>query len=655
MASVFGRQNKLTEAMNFFRQASAISKSQKLTAEHAINQYNVARCFYFMGEHLKAMEPFKESFECYRQVNDSDKMASIYNQLGSCHRTNTDFVNAITCYQNAQKIYEKLHNKKEYAGCEVNTGTVYYEMGNKDKALEYFLKAEKLLEEIDYKLYLGNVRFNIASIYLERNDFEKALPKLSGAKQSFFELKEFRFYSDILASLVFVHSERKEYAAAEKFLNEAIEIKTKMEDQTGLITCYQHGGSLYLKMKNIPKSISFYERALEISKTIEDKASEINTFKNLAEVFNDAGSYKQSVEYFQKYIYAKDSLFKKENADKVAELETRYNNEKKETQIAMLNKDKEVNEKQLKVKSLQQNMSLCGLIVLFIVAFLIYNRYRIKQQSNVKLQSAFNEIEAHRDEIASQKKEIVDSIQYAKRIQQAILPPKEIIYKVFNDAFVFYNPKDVVSGDFYAFFQNENFVSLAVADCTGHGVPGAFMSMIGMEQLTKIITERGVLQPNLILNELNKGVRMALKQDQDNSETRDGMDIALCTFDFEKNTVSYAGAMRPLWIVRNKELIETKADKFAIGGIDTVANKSFTNNELVLQKGDCVFLFTDGYADQFGGSNGKKFMLKNLSKKLIELSHLPMKQIETELFDSFISWKGANDQIDDILVIGIRV
>ncbi|MCE3227115.1 MAG: nprA [Bacteroidetes bacterium] len=655
MGQVFGMQNKMTEALSYFKQASAISKSQKLTRDHALNQYMTARTFYFMGEHKKAMDPFNESFECYRSLNDSDKMASIYNQIGSCYRTSTDFASALTSYQHAQKIYEKLKNKKEYAGCEVNTGTVYYEMGNKDKALNYFLSAEKLLEEIDYKLYLGNVRFNIASIYLERDNFEKALPKLLGAKQTFLELKDLRFYSDVLANLVYVHAQRNEYPLAEKSLIEALEIKERMEDQNGLIMCYQHAGSLYLKMKNFSKSIAFYEKALALAKTVEDRGAVINTFKNLADVFNDAGNYKQSVEFYQKYISAKDSVFQKESADKVAELETRYNTEKKENQIAILNKDKEVNEKQLKVKSLQQNMLLIGLGLLLVVAFLIYNRYRIKQQSNIKLQSAFNEIEANRDEIASQKKEIVDSIQYAKRIQQAILPPKQNIYTVFNDSFVLYNPKDVVSGDFYAFFQKDNLVTIAVADCTGHGVPGAFMSMIGMEQLTRIITERGISQPDIVLNELNKGVRYALKQDQDNSETRDGMDIALCTFDLHKNSLQYSGAMRPLWIVRNKELIEIKANKFAIGGIDTADKKLFTNNSIQLQKNDCLFMFTDGYADQFGGANGKKFMLKNFSKKLIEVSDLPMKDIEPQLFSAFNTWKGNNDQVDDILVIGIRI
>jgi serine phosphatase RsbU (regulator of sigma subunit) len=255
--------------------------------------------------------------------------------------------------------------------------------------------------------------------------------------------------------------------------------------------------------------------------------------------------------------------------------------------------------------------------------------------------------------IEAKNRDILDNLLYARRIQDAILPEIGLIYETLKESFIIYIPKDIVSGDFYSFSQRDGKVILAAADCTGHGVTGAFMSMIGSSVLNQIINERGITQPSSILNYLNSGITEALRQRE--NDVNDGMDIALCTFDLKTQYVQYAGANRPLWIFRNQELMEIKPDKMAIGGFRIINDASFTNHEFKLQSGDSIYLFTDGFADQFGGPDGKKLLTKRLREILISIQNLSMREQEKKLLEFFNEWKGDSIQVDDVLMIGVRV
>jgi serine phosphatase RsbU (regulator of sigma subunit) len=222
-----------------------------------------------------------------------------------------------------------------------------------------------------------------------------------------------------------------------------------------------------------------------------------------------------------------------------------------------------------------------------------------------------------------------------------------------KEYFIFYKPKDIVSGDFYFYAQRSDKIILAVADCTGHGVPGAFMSMIGNDFLNQIIIEKGITRPSEILNQLNKGVKKALKQESGKSETSDGMDIALCTLDLKNKKMEYAGAMRPLFHA-DIELKEIHADKASIGGA-TSDDYQFTNHQLDLNEGDSIYIFTDGYVDQFGGEKGKKFMAKNFKNLLAGIHKKDMTEQHQILNNTINEWSKEKEQVDDILVMGIKI
>ncbi|MEP7169874.1 MAG: SpoIIE family protein phosphatase, partial [Bacteroidota bacterium] len=255
--------------------------------------------------------------------------------------------------------------------------------------------------------------------------------------------------------------------------------------------------------------------------------------------------------------------------------------------------------------------------------------------------------------IEIKNKEITDSLIYAKRIQSAILPDIKLIYKTLEQSFILYLPKDIVSGDFYAFAQKNDKVLIAAADCTGHGVAGAFMSMIGSSLLNSIINEKNITEPALVLDELNEGIIQSLKQRE--SESNDGMDISLCAFDLKNNSVQFSGAYRPLWLIRNNELLVYKSNKFPIGGQQIQHEEKFSQHKIKLQANDTVYIFSDGFADQFGGEKGKKLMMKKFKELLLSIQKFSMHEQEDYLKEHFEKWKKNHEQVDDVLVIGIRI
>jgi serine phosphatase RsbU (regulator of sigma subunit)/HAMP domain-containing protein len=288
----------------------------------------------------------------------------------------------------------------------------------------------------------------------------------------------------------------------------------------------------------------------------------------------------------------------------------------------------------------------------------LYENERFLEQ---KVEERTAEVVRQKEEIESQRvklehlyNEVTDSIKYAKRIQEAILPPDALVKKELPNPFVLYKPKDIVSGDFYWMEKVDNKVFFAAVDCTGHGVPGAFMSIVGYNLLKQIVKEES--DPGKILNMLSRGVKDTLHQGVEEGTSKDGMDIALCSYDAKTKVLQYAGAYNPLYLIRGGELIETKADKFPIGGaLEDSDSRSYTSHSVQLQSDDTVYIFSDGYADQFGGEKGKKFMVKQFRQLLLGIQEKSMEEQKRYLNYIIEQWRGNHEQVDDILIMGMRV
>ena len=263
------------------------------------------------------------------------------------------------------------------------------------------------------------------------------------------------------------------------------------------------------------------------------------------------------------------------------------------------------------------------------------------------------EAEAQRERVQEKNKEITDSINYAQRIQKVLLTSETYIKTYLPEFFLFFQPKDIVSGDFYWALSTPGTFLLATADCTGHGVPGAFMSMLGVNFLNEIVIERNITQPDLILNKLREEIIKALNPKGSEEETKDGMDCVLCAFDFEKLQLRYAAANNSFYIIRNGKILIQHADKMPVGK-QHGSSEPFTLHTIQLQKGDTIYTFTDGYADQFGGEKGKKFLYKRFEELLLANAHLPMREQQKMLSSTINSWKKDYEQVDDMLVMGMR-
>mgnify|MGYP000294525967 CR=1 FL=1 len=278
-----------------------------------------------------------------------------------------------------------------------------------------------------------------------------------------------------------------------------------------------------------------------------------------------------------------------------------------------------------------------------------------------KVKERTEEVVRQRDENERQRLKLEDlykavtaSIRYAKRLQNSILPPKEVIETICPQSFVLYKPKDIVSGDFYWFEKSEKINFFAAVDCTGHGVPGAFMSLVGANGLNTSIREHKAVEPNEILNHLNTFVSESLNKSREENQIRDGMDIALCSINYETMELKYAGANNPLYLIRDNQFTIIKADKFAIGSFEPMT-KTYNQHTLKLQKGDVIYLFSDGYADQFGGERGKKFLYNRFREHLLTVHQKPMNEQKDYLERTMHEWQGSFEQVDDILVIGVRI
>ncbi len=657
------RNGKLRLAIPLFEESARKASESNNIKELANSNYNIGYAHANLGENKESVSYYNISLERYTELNDSDGMAKIYNVLGSAYQGMSDFSNSISAYISAKKIYEKLGEQKNYAGCLINMGFVYEAMHNEDKALAGFYEAERILESIQDKDYLANVRHSIGTALLRRGQYDEALKKYNLAKQTFLELENQDYYANCLYSIAEIYFHQKQNDKALSMITEALQIKRDIEEQGGICSGLLQLGQFYSETGKAKQAIEFYNEALAVARKIGAIASEINALKSLADLNSELGNYRLANTYYSQHSELKDSVFKTESAEKIAEMEALYQNEKQAGQINILNEQKKAQESQLKVNGMQRNMLLGGIVVLFIIAFLIFNRYRLKQRSNLELQSAYNEIQVNRDEIALQKKEIMDSIYYAKRIQEAILPTPGMLNKFFTEHFVFYRPKDVVSGDLYWFSQVNNTIVLAAVDCTGHGVPGAFMSVIGVDHLNHLVNDKQITDPAKVLTELDHGIFSAFGKDDSGKIIQDGMDMALCAIDLDTNILNFSGAHRPLIHVRGNVVTALKPTKASIGGYLS-DKKTFSNDSLQLQKGDCIYMFTDGYADQFGGPRGKKFKYKQLLDLILNNVNDSMETQKQKLASAFENWKAWPvvgsaqrdlEQVDDVCVIGVRV
>ncbi len=664
------------------------------------------------GNIEKALETYHISLKMKEEMGDSNGIASNLNNIAVIYKFQKEPGKALQYYRKANLYFEAIQNKRGAAYTANNIGMIYSELGYPDSTLKYYTKSLSQKKEINDQFGIAMSLNNLGEYYKKQGNAEQALAYYTESHDAF----------------------------------------EKVQAKPNMATCLINIGRIHLENNDLAKALKNAKRSLALAREVRYPVKIYNAALLLYTIYKRQQKFAESLKMYELYIHMKDSVINVQNQKAAIKQQMTYEFEKKE---ALLQAEQEKQQLAHREKVKRQQLIIwavgAGLLLVIVFSVFLYQRFKVTQAQKLV-------IEDQKKIVDEKNKHITDSINYAKKIQEAILPSEKERIQAFQNGktgdnhFVLYLPKDIVSGDFYWVYPTpDNQVIWATADCTGHGVPGAFMSMIGTSLLNEIVIEKNIREPGPILNELRLGIKQALGYSAKNpirhtdpselsekeaaqsqttemaslsettekmalstytevsadkpSETtvKDGMDIALCSWDKNTNRLLFAGAYNPLYIYRNKntrekkqdsstetsikanpnndhmlpekkadsptetsikryqdngyELMEVKANRQPIGIY--IRETPFVQHELQLQPGDTLYTFSDGFTDQFGGAGkqhtGKKFTAKRLRELLFTMQDKPIDDQKKILAQTFESWKKDHEQLDDVCIIGVKI
>ena len=608
-------------------------------------EQNIDGCYINKGHALFSMSMYPEAIEVYNKGidltyetgNTRFRSYALMN-LGACYGAIEEPELALKYYFEALETSKELNDNYGIGRCYLNLGSHYYALGMRDSSIYYF-------------------RTGIAPA--------KTISDYGAVMQAYSALGD-------------IYTIEGQLDSAEFYFMKSLELQKLYMPRYAQADIYSSLGQFYGKSGDFKKALEYATIAYELTKESGDSFKTMGSLGTMHQANAFLGNYKMAYEQLQEYVELYTDQTTQDNVKEILniELESEYEKEKMADSLVFVQEQaiKEMeHEKDLEAEALQRYILYIGLLGVLGLGVFAYIGYRRKRADNAIISKQKEEAELQREIIEEAHREITDSIAYAKRIQSAILPPEKITNQYLNEHFILYEPKDVVAGDFYWLESHKDGVSFAAADCTGHGVPGAMVSVVCNSALNRSVREFNLTEPGKILDKTRALVIEEFRAgEKDNSTVKDGMDIALCTL--KGNTLMYAGAHNPLWIIRDgevfdasgfaegkaktidhdgKHFLEIKADKQPIGQFDNAS--PFNTQKIELKSGDQIYLFSDGYVDQFGGEKGKKFKAKSLRELLLKIADKPMVEQKQELLLVFNQWKGSLEQVDDVCVIGVKI
>ena len=656
--------------------ADLIAYNKSTTNELSKCKINNALCWiYFKSKPLKAMEYAKVQKSLAEKLMVEDALIASYDNMAWLYRGINDNENAILYMLKALKTKEEINDTAGIVVSLSGLAGIYLNVNNFDLAYDYFNQSLKIEESRndnsdEGKRRLAVITGNLGLCHTQKGEIDKGLEMyfktIELYIQSGLEHESSTTYGNI--GLIYLNN-KKDYSKALEYLLKAMEYHELDEDVSKQSGVYAALSEVYSLQGDFTKALIYGKKAVKFAGLSGDKQDVMSSNRTLATIFYSNRNYQMAYDHFKVAFEMKDSIFDETSSEQIAEMQTKYDTEKKEAENSLLLAEKELDRAEIDKKSTQQKMLMLGLgLTLLIVVYIAYSLNQ-KKKTNKLLNAQNEEISSKNEIIEEKNKDITDSINYAQRIQNAILPLDGLLKKHF-DSFIYYRPKDIVSGDFYWIKEVGDKIYFSVVDCTGHGVPGAFMSIIGHNSLNRIIDDFKLTDTGLILDKLNELVtEVVANKSADEMDIRDGMDISICCIDKSTNTLQYSGANNSLYLLRKPEnkldgsdsilenegtkFYEVKPNKMAIGGGDN--NKKYETHQLQLEEKDTVYLFSDGYADQFGGPKGKKFMYKSFKRMFLSIQEENLDEQLSIIDKTLVDWKGDIEQLDDICVMGVRV
>lgn len=620
--NIYWHKGQMSTSILHYKRALQIAEERKDTASISGLLADIGWVFTDRGQNDSAIVHLTNAIEIAQEAELIDEALTAECYLAHCYDQTGEYRKAIEIYLPVIDHYEKEGKKSSVNDLLMNVGIMYEMLGSLDTAEFYLLRVYNSLEPGENPDQMGHVKHSLSVFYLNSGEYEKA----------------------------------------NKFAEETITFHREIGDLYSLCKAHNIQGEIHLKLNKHQDALKSFRAALSLADELSSLPLQILILKNLSKAYSVKMDFQRAYQTeikLRKYV---DSLRTQQNDNFLMDVKLRYRTEQKEKEIDLLNKDKKLkaaeianSQAEIRAANFQRMFYIGGIVLLIVFSLFVFRGLQQKKKANHQLKD-------QKDQIEEKNREIVDSINYAKRIQASILPPIDQFRQELN-SFIFYRPKDIVAGDFYWMEKVNDTICFAAADCTGHGVPGAMVSVVCSNALTKSRVEENIQEPAKILDRTRE---LVIEQfARSGEEIKDGMDIALCSLTFGKDSteaedrshaiLQYAGANNPLWIIRKgtDQLEEIKGTKQPIGQYEN--SSPFVNHEVSLNEGDSIYLFTDGYPDQFGGEKGKKFKSANLKKLLLQIQDSEMNDQLAAIKQAFENWQGEHEQVDDVCVIGVRV
>jgi len=680
------------------RYAEALESYQKaLTIRERIgDQQGIADCYnnignihYAQGRYAEALESYQKALTIRERIGDQQGIANCYNNIGNIHHAQGRYAEALEAYQKALTIQERIGDQQGIANCYNNIGAIHHAQGRYAEALESYQKALTIRERTGDQQGIATSYNNIGLIHHAQGRYAEALESYQKALTIRERIGDQRGVAILCNNIGNIHRVQGRYAEALESYQKALTIRERIGDQRGVAILCNNIGSIHRVQGRYTKALEAFQKALAIAQSLglQDYLDDI--YLNLAQTDSALAAsgqnhlWKSAYLHHRLYAAYKDSVRNEASIRKQAQLESQYEYEKKTALLkAEQEKERALATAQLRQRETQRNLSLLalGIALIGLITFaILYRKIRqqrdlIRKQSdeiqqknlaleqynaelkstNQALEESNRIIQQQAETLLEKNEEILDSIRYAERIQRAILPSAEKWQRLLPESFLLYKPRDIVAGDFYWLEETEQYIFLGVADATGHGVPGAFVSIVCANALHKAVLEEGLESPAEILWRVQEVVVSQLTQAGE--KVKDGMDIALIRFaKADRSRAVFAGANRPLWIVSAEGLLEVAGTRQPIGYVEEP--KAFEEVELMLgsRAPAMVYAFTDGIVDQMGGPKGRKLLPKGLREWLLSLWNQPVAEQAESLTALFETWRGERHQIDDVTIVGVRI
>jgi serine phosphatase RsbU (regulator of sigma subunit)/tetratricopeptide (TPR) repeat protein len=663
-------QNKLVDSAIFhYNKALQIYREETNDKKTGETLYNIGFVYYASSSYFDAFEYTENSLDIFSINGDMENMAASHSLLCDILFSSGFDADAIDHCLMALNIYTNLESVKGQSELYNSIGRIYLDLEQFDESYTHFNQAYYLAEvENDPSLLSESLRY-LGQYYFGIKDFDEALENYDKALSYVLEDPDIEKLGYLFLDKGMANTGLGRYDSAITNLKEALFYADSSYNLELRAKVYSELGSLYSAIEKFDIAIVFLKQSLFVAQRINADPILERCYKNLANFYDQQNDTENALRYFKLYTSHKDTLFSNQSAIQIAEAEAIYDLEQKNKQIEMLVNENRLREMEAGEKNMINIWLISVLVFVFILTLILYRQYHVQNKVNQALNEQKNAINEQKNEIEIQKesiekantilaeknKQIIDSLEYAKRIQLSLLPDRNLLRSKFNDSFLWYQPRDIVGGDFYWYTEFKNTFCLVVLDCSGHGVPGAFMTVLANTLLNRhVIDLKSDDSPSKVLGFLDENVKKELNQQGIQLSAFEGIDLAACMINTKSRNIKFSGAKMPLYHYSGGKLNHIKGNRYSVGGGNSTV-KNFDEVSIDLRRNDIIYLATDGFQDQFGGEKGKKYMKLHFKNLLHSIAELPLEDQGEKLKTVFHKWKNFNLQTDDILILGIKV